>query len=185
MHGIVINSKTLVTPANAITIVGFVMAICGAASLNTLTGVVLLTIGRALDVIDGPVARRTVSSRFGAGLDALCDKLALLAVLIAAWHYAVVPLSLIIMFALLHVINTVVAIIAQRRKRLLVSSIYGKYAAFTQNIAIVLFAYSETTSAHRQVLLQDAGWILSIVGVIAGVWAATGYARAVFWPKKS
>lgn len=77
-----INTSEIVTEANAISAAGFGLVTAGIhRGMDTPLGAALVFAGRALDVVDGAVARCTgKTSEFGAALDASLDKLGMLAI---------------------------------------------------------------------------------------------------------
>lgn len=86
----------LPTIANATSIAGLALVLDGCRNISSVQGVNKIAVGRGLDLFDGHVARwLDQSSDMGAGTDALCDKLGMLAIGRAARRENALPKSFI------------------------------------------------------------------------------------------
>ncbi len=174
----------LLAPANAITIVGFLLTVFGASMLDRTTGVVLVVIGRLFDMLDGFVARTTrTSSKFGAALDAVADKVSGFILLLAAWRFDLAPRLVLAGMFLQNLINVFLSLAAVKTgsQQPLVTSRAGKRAMFLQITALVGYAgangilsdYSLSSS-----ILRSGAHLLALLGVcVFGLKASIGYAQ--------
>lgn len=151
-----IEKKDIITPANALTTLGAILSIHGASHLHETSGVIEYGIGRMLDLADGYVARRTHTSKFGAGMDAVADKAAVAAGVIGALHYDSVPNSVLATIATVNVINAVANIYADRKQAEPRTSKAGKYYMFGYNASFGALALSSTL--EHNLTLQTTGW---------------------------
>lgn len=79
----------------AISMVGLAMVLKGSGAITTLGGVNRITAGRALDLVDGVVARTcNQESDAGALADTVCDKLGMLAITHSALRAEALPKAL-------------------------------------------------------------------------------------------
>jgi len=131
-----IRKDDVLTPANAISTIGLILSVHGAANIASLQGVIEIGLGRLLDIVDGSVARRTHSSHFGAIIDAIFDKLSVAAIAYQAWQYDIAPKVLISFIVVQNLINSVIAIYAEKKNLKLESSNEGKYTILLQNLAL-------------------------------------------------
>jgi phosphatidylglycerophosphate synthase len=138
-----ISRSDILSLPNAISAAGLALAAHGSSTMNTPRGFTEMALGRSLDLADGYVARTTgQSSEFGAGIDALFDKLAGASMLIQEWRLGLAPkLSL----AAIGVQNTANAVATWQSVRRhpdteLTPSRDGKYAMASQNIALGSYA---------------------------------------------
>jgi phosphatidylglycerophosphate synthase len=173
-----IERRDILTPANAATLIGLIMTIHGSAHLDTLQGVAEIGAGRALDLIDGPLARRFYASRFGAALDGTADKVGTIAIIIGAYHYQAVPDILLGAVLLQNVINAGITLYAEHAGQHPESSFAGKRGMFFQNLAMVVFAFSHlVTSSSARYGLRLTGGVMAVIGFILGAIGTYGYFR--------
>jgi phosphatidylglycerophosphate synthase len=101
------------TPGNVVTILGAALSGWGIGMLvahHIWWAIILLAIGRLLDIVDGMVADRTgTKSGLGEILDAVIDKFIISFTVIGMIVAQVAPLWLLIVFILPHLIITVIA----------------------------------------------------------------------------
>lgn len=173
-----IEKGDILTPANVTTIIGLALSIHGATQLDTAQGVAEVAVGRILDLLDGPIARATHTSRFGAVLDAGADKLAVFTILAAAWHYEVAPNALIGLVAGHNLLNVAVSLYAERQHRDLESSTAGKRSMFLENIAIAGFALAQViVNETIQLAIVASSLAAGVAGLVVGAVATAGYIR--------
>ncbi|HEX8763385.1 MAG TPA: CDP-alcohol phosphatidyltransferase family protein [Candidatus Saccharimonadales bacterium] len=139
------------TPGNVITLAGLGLTLYGLAALiqqNNL-GVLWILIGRLLDVLDGLLARLTrTSSPFGEGLDATCDKVAIIitaSMLMVASVASILllPLALILAAILLEEACTALIILQARRKDIQIHPTrLGKYTTFALWFFVIAYLSS-------------------------------------------
>jgi len=161
-------ARDLLTPANAVTLTGALLSFAGAYRLNTSAGLALVIVGRICDILDGPLARRTHTSRFGAMLDATCDKLVALALLIASYHYRIVPIIFLVLIFAYHLTVTVLNVIIEHR---------GTAARVTQDSKRTMFLHISSliffVGAHLvQGLAHTVLYLLAVVVLAGSGWFA-------------
>ena len=180
-----IEARDVFTPANAVSLIGLGLTIHGATELNSLQGVIEIGLGRAMDVLDGPIARRTHASRFGAALDAVSDKIAIGALIVGSWQYDTVPKPVIGLIAAQNVISAGISVYAEKQKLDMDSSKDGKHSMFLNILAMGSFALSSVVeSAGLERGLEVAGIAAAIGGLTLGTKAIIGYARHTFGHRK-
>lgn len=193
-----LSRQSILTPPNAISVLGFVLTLIGCTQLNSWQGLGFVVIGRLLDLADGWLARRYhQTSRFGALLDASLDKLSLLVIMIAMLYYGMVPLFIVIAIIIQNVTNAAATWLAARRHpgRTLAPSRAGKYAMAFQGLALAAFIVSYLIlpplepsglvppDATTYLLTWSsaafaAGLLFTALGVfVLGLWATIGYIR--------
>lgn len=167
--------QDLLTPANALTLLGFVLCGFGSWNLNSLLGVWLLGIGRLLDMVDGTVARRTHASAFGALLDASTDKFIALFILIASWHYHTMPLGILLFIFGRNVLSVFNYFYVSHLNLPPEPSLAGKRAGFAEGIVFVSFALAHLSGASN--LWHILGWAVFVLHLPLALQASAGYAK--------
>ncbi len=171
-----VTRKDIFTPANATSILGLSLTIFGSFNLTTLHGVLLLGLGRFVDIFDGKIARATHTSRFGATLDATCDKIGLAILIPAAWIAQIAPYWLLVYILVQNVLNVIISWMITARGGSVASSKMGKYAMFVQNISLGSYALSSVTELTA---FSAIGLILGISSIYWATQATYGYARCI------
>ena len=104
----------LATPANVILTIGFILVILGVVTLlqeNYILSILLLTVGRTLDIVDGVVAEATGTKSLGGEMfDAIIDRLGALGVVIALFISNLAPWWVIVSLIGTQVVLSIVAI---------------------------------------------------------------------------
>ncbi len=173
-----IRREDIITPANAVSVMGLMLVVAGSLRLDTLPGVILIGTGRLLDIADGYIARRTRTSEFGAALDASLDKLAILVIVTSALWYQAVPWPLLLWVFGQNLVNAMFAIAAWSRGRPLHSSLYGKRTIFLQNLAIGLLLLAHfVPEGAIETFVVGAGVIAGAASVPLGLHATKNYAH--------
>ncbi len=172
----VIHWGDITNPASCITLTGLILCVIGATEMNSLQGLLLIGIGRMLDLIDGPVARMREPSRFGAGFDALCDKFAILAIIIAYLHFHIHPIGVILYVLAHNLTNATLSIVAEKRGQQPTATINGKLAMFSENVAIGLAIVGSITTQHLH--LQGLAWLTMLICLPLGLASTWDYLRA-------
>ena len=177
-----IEREDLLTPANVATILGLALTLHGAASLDTVQGVAEVGIGRALDLADGPLARRFHASRFGAALDGTADKIATLGMVVGAYHYDAAPVSLLGYVLLQNAVNAGLTLYAEHKGKDPESSFAGKRGMFFQNVSIASFALANVIDSQGYSNgLESVGVISSGIGIVLGAIGTYGYFKEAFY----
>lgn len=169
----------IATPANLISLIGLVLVIIGTLNLTTWTGLILLAIGRFLDIADGYVARRTHTSDFGAAVDATTDKLTIVLIIIALLRFDLAPLWVILYILVQNVLVATIAVAASRRYIQLKTSFAGKRNMFLQNIAMLFFAWSALVSGSAFTIVFVISYAVLIASIPLAIKATAGYYATV------
>lgn len=174
-----ISREDVLSPANAVSLIGLAFTLYGALNINSLSGVLILGLGRLIDVFDGKVARATHVSQFGALVDATCDKIGIAVLLPAVWIAGIAPYWLLIYIAVQNISNVVLSWLTAKRGNMPAASRNGKYAMFLQNLSLGLYALGNTIDLRA---FTVAGLIIGLASVYWAINATRGYATLL--PKK-
>lgn len=167
-----VTRQDILTPANAISLIGLALTIYGAFNLTSLSGVLLLGLGRFIDIFDGKVARATHSSSFGATLDATCDKIGIIILVPAAWIAQIAPYWLLVYIIVQNLVNVLFSALTAYKGGKPASSRDGKYAMFVQNISLGSYALASVTPLG---FFDIIGLVLGIISLYWAVKATYGY----------
>lgn len=171
-------SDGLVTPANVISTVGFLLAGLGLVSLihrDYITGFVLLVVGRLADAIDGYAADFTgTKSTFGEALDAGLDKAIAFLTLLVFSLVGILPLWLAVLIAAQNLANVAATWYGAARAITVQPSRNGKWAAFGYWASLSLFA-ATTISIVPAAWLIIPGYVLALAALVLGIDASYGY----------
>lgn len=168
------KTENLPSPADVISATGLALSIYGATEIGTTRGVLLFGAGRALDLVDGAVARRTYSSKYGPNLDASADKVAVAYGLYEAFRQEAVPEVVLGIIALNNVVNTVANVYIDRRGENAASSKAGKYGMFGQNLAFGSLALGNSMG---NIPLEATGWALAAASTPIAAKASLEYTK--------
>lgn len=163
-----VTTSDVFTAANGITLAGAILTLIGAIKLNTVFGLTCVIVGRAFDVLDGPVARRTHSSHFGAMFDATSDKLVGLALLIAAYHFRLAPVIFLLLVFVHHLIITTLSFLTEKRGQATQAGKAGKYTMFLHLSAISLFVWSHFSTRYTQ-SLRDVALAAAVISILFAI----------------
>jgi phosphatidylglycerophosphate synthase len=169
-----ITRADVLSPANAVSLVGLVMTIYGSLHISSLSGVLILGLGRFIDIFDGKVARATHVSPFGALVDATCDKIGIAVLVPAAWMAHIAPYWLLVYILVQNILNVVFSALTAARGGVPAASRYGKYTMFIQNISLGCYALGTVTDIRFFSIL---GLILGIGSIFWAIRATYGYAK--------
>lgn len=170
-----ISKQDVLTPANALSTAGLLLTVVGSANIDKVSGVAMVGVGRALDLADGYVARRTHASEFGAAVDATFDKLAVAAIAVQAWRHDAAPDAVLAAVVTFNIINAVSNVYADRKGFEAKTSIDGKLGMFGQNVAVGAFALANALGDN--VGVEAAGWFAFAASAPSSVKASIGYSR--------
>lgn len=177
------SKKEVLNIPNAMSATGFGMVAAGSAIENDSKALALTAAGRSLDLIDGAVARKlNQESDFGAGVDAILDKLGMAAMVAGGVYHKRIPKwsagvviahnSLNATASVLHEINS------QETAR---PSKLGKIGLFAENIGLMSYMASsalESRGSNRlSKSLKIAGHVLTISGAALGTAAGVQYIK--------
>lgn len=171
-----ITKSDVFSPANAVSVIGLSLTIYGSLNIETLSGVLILGLGRFIDVFDGKVARATHVSRLGAIVDATCDKIGIAFLVPAIWIAGIAPIWLLVYILAQNLLNVIFSGLAAIRQAKPTSSQYGKHAMFMQNISLGFYALGNTIDNRAFTL---AGLVIGLASIYWAVRATYGYFKLV------
>lgn len=171
-----INKRDIFTPANATSLIGLSLTIWGSLHIHELSGVLVLGLGRFIDIFDGKIARATHASRFGAIVDATCDKIGIAFLVPAIWIAGIAPIWLLVYILAQNLLNVLFSGMASIRKAKPTSSQYGKHAMFMQNISLGFYALGNTINNRAFTVI---GLLIGLASVYWAVRATYGYFKLV------
>lgn len=171
-----ITKSDIFSPANAVSLIGLSLTIYGSFNIETLVGVLILGLGRFIDIFDGKIARATHVSRFGAIVDATCDKIGIAFLVPAIWIAGIAPIWLLVYILAQNLLNVIFSGLATVRKAKPTSSQYGKHAMFMQNISLGFYALGNTIDSRAFTI---AGLAIGLASIYWAVQATYGYFKLV------
>lgn len=146
------RTRGVVTPANFVTIIGALVTLWGVTELlanSFWLAIILLLVGRLLDVADGFVADRTgTKSALGELLDAVTDKVVTVLTVAGMFVAHVAPTWLMGLFILPHLIITLITFIDRYRGIKLHPTRLGKTTMLLAWIAILLLLLVKAAALH-------------------------------------
>lgn len=176
------RTQGVVTPANAISLVGALVTIAGLwlfVKEAALGGLMLVGIGRICDIADGHVARRThTASPIGEGVDAALDKVVLLAAAVLLTWHGVLPLAPLIVLAVLQVGTAVLALAVRHDGTGLHPTRVGKYATFSLWVAVGLFMIASLASGTGHAVWYGSAYVCFVAALVGSTEALREYMRA-------
>lgn len=160
-----ITQRDVLSLANGVTIVGLLLTAYGSLRLNTWTGFVCTTCGRVLDILDGPIARRTHTSRFGAVLDATVDKITVLFIALGLLSFNVAPRWIVLFILLYHGAIAAMNIIAASRKIIVTTTSAGKLCIFLQMTAMLMFVGATQLPWRPGLIINSLAYICFVASL--------------------
>lgn len=182
---------TVVTPANAIDLAGFVGAKYGIDNIDNLKGIAVTSASFAADIADGWVARKTgTESELGEALDAAGDKAKMTYGLLKIWKKDLAPKYLLAAVAMQNSVNaglTITDRVVNWKEPALHPSWFGKRAILLQQSGIglhVVGSHMEKNDVRFHNAVKAAGTVLGLSGVALGVVASAGYSKTLRQSKR-
>ena len=172
-----VTASDIFSPANVVTLVGFGMTTYGSMHLQTPEGFWLVTAGRFLDVLDGPVARRTHTSRLGAVLDATVDKLTVLAITLGLLAFDAAPLGVVGYILLQNILVSAMNLVSAQRKVAVSTTRSGKLNIFMQMCTMIAFAGAALIHGSPHTLMTALGWVCLLVSLPFALKSTIQYAQ--------
>lgn len=165
--------REAMTMPNAVSALGLVLTLRGAAHLDSPRGLLQAAAGRTLDVVDGALARQLgQASSLGAVLDAGFDKVAVAALIAAAWRHRLVPRPALVAIAAQNLLNGAATAGAEVRtgREGLTTVRDGKLAMAWQNVAMATYALASVISPGlRRAPVAGALRVMGHVAIVVGV----------------
>ena len=146
-----VNRRTagVINPANAVSMLGRWLVQSGARQMDGYRGPLKMAGGRILDLVDGPLARRLgVSSRLGAGVDAIGDKVDIFTIVRAARQQPGFKTGMLAAFAVQNTANAALTTYGEVNGRPVTKSWAGERTMFAQSTALV--AHNVALVARRR-----------------------------------
>ncbi|MBP9738971.1 CDP-alcohol phosphatidyltransferase family protein [Candidatus Saccharibacteria bacterium] len=178
---------TIVTPANAIDLLGFAGAKYGIDRLDSWKGIGIACASFMADFADGKVARATgTQSELGEALDAAGDKIKLAYALVKIWQLELAPKELLCAVAVQNGLNTGITLADKainKNESVIHASWAGKRAIFLQQWGIglnVVGSQMEKDEMRNARSVRLAGNIIGACGVVMGGIATAGYTRTLW-----
>lgn len=174
----------VLTIPSAITATGVALVVKGSFESDPTKALMYTAAGRALDLVDGPVARATGrASDFGAKADAVGDKIGMGAIAIGSLLHKRIPAPAIGAIVAHNSFNAFASIadeILHPDNKEVRPSTVGKVGLFVENVGVL--AYLSSTAVESKYpnsqaarLLKLTGHTLTTCGVGLGVAAGVGY----------
>jgi phosphatidylglycerophosphate synthase len=171
-----ITKQDIFSPANATSLIGLALTIYGSLHIHELSGVLILGLGRFVDIFDGKIARATHTSRLGAIVDATCDKIGIAFLVPAIWLAHIAPYWLLVYIIAQNALNVVFSLVSAARRGKPASSKMGKYAMFLQNISLGFYALGNTIDFRPFTII---GLLIGLASIYWAVQATYGYFKLV------
>jgi phosphatidylglycerophosphate synthase len=130
-----------------------------------------------MDLLDGPVARATKSTRFSTVFDPFTDKIALAAILASVLWYDVMPWPVALFIALQNITMVVLAYKTYDRANKLGATVLGKLNMFAQTTTILLFIASSLAPKGPHALLAVAAYADFAASIALGLLSIGLYTR--------
>lgn len=177
----------ILTPGNAISCLGLGLVFAGLAAIVMhlyLSGVILLTVGRLADILDGILAQRTgTKSPLGEAVDAGFDKIGALASLIVLAVEGLLPWPVAVVIGLQSIANILLALYARSKKSVIHPSRIGKLSAVGIWAVILLFALCKPLQDYSVSFangLKDFCYVFAIAAIAFSLMATYGYAKSAY-----
>lgn len=175
----------IVTPGNAFSLTGLGLVGFGLKDIlkdNPGRGIVLIGIGRIMDVLDGYIADKTeTKSPLGEGLDVVIDKLEAAAALPVFYKTGLAPKPVLAAFFGQNLANAAVTTYAKHKNRTIHPSKEGKLNTGGQWGTIGLYALSNIANSTGRTgtseVINSSAFATTAITMFLGVKAFAGYTR--------
>jgi cardiolipin synthase len=170
-------TKSVVTPGNAVSLVGLLIVCEGMYMLfdhRPTTGLWLIVGGRFCDVADGFVADHTgTKSPLGEAVDATFDKIGALGILVAVGIEHIVPWWAVGIIGAQNAANSVIAYVGWRRKLAIQPVLSGKLSTALQWLSLSCFLVA---AAYGHVW-QWPAYVALVPALVLGFVATSAYGK--------
>lgn len=182
-------TKGVVTPGNIVSCGGALLVIVGFVQLTeeiTLSGLLLVAIGRLADAVDGYIADKTgTKSLVGEAIDSIMDKLVATIALIIIIAFGLLPIIVTIVIAAHTIANSLIAVIGKFRRIQMHPSLKGKLATFLIWLTILgylLYEFMEhkNYADWLSIPVLLVSWLLFLLFVILGSASTLEYTKQVW-----
>lgn len=176
---IAVKTKGIITPGNAVTLIGFLIVLYGLFLLikqEILLGAVALAIGRMFDILDGVIADATKTKNdIGEFFDATVDKISTLltiGVIFATQANLWLALALLI---LPHVFISLIVVYKRSKNKKLHPTRIGKISMALAWVTILGLVVAPLMAAHWSQLFTAFVYIILFASSLLGFYAAWQY----------
>jgi len=178
-QNIAARTRGVVTPSNAVTVVGLGLVIIGLALIvqgQDWLGIGLVIVGRLLDLVDGWFAELTqTKGPLGELFDATADKIGTILTIIILYTTLLAPWWLLTAMLLPHLIISAISLQARRQKVQLHPSRLGKVSMAALWVGLFGFVLLRAAGIADITTIVVAVYIISIASVLMSSAAAVGY----------
>lgn len=179
-QAIAVTTHGVITPGNIISVTGLAIVIWGSILLyhgDTASGLLLVLLGRIMDLLDGIVAEATkTKSQLGEAVDTTCDKLSVFVTSFAAYVVGLFSPFLIITLILHHGFTAIYSLLFARRYGIHTTR-FGKYAMFASWVAIISSLFS---TIHQGTILTIVITVITFLYAIMALVACTDYIQVLY-----
>jgi phosphatidylglycerophosphate synthase len=172
------RSNSVVTPANLLTLAGFVLVIVGlhaVADKQYWLGLLFIVVGRLLDIADGWVAQATgTKSPLGERLDVISDKAGIILALIIFVAVHLASYWLLAALILPQILLPIITTITYRQGRRLHPSVIGKLGIAATSASLLGLILIKAL-APSPTWFSDIVYALSVVAMAMSLYAASQY----------
>jgi phosphatidylglycerophosphate synthase len=177
-----VRTRGIVTPGNVASGLGVLLVGVGLAYIGRgrlWLGLIILTAGRLLDIIDGAIAERTgTKSPLGESVDASLDKTAVFAALIVFTAVGILPLPFALFVGLQNGVTAVLSLVAKSLRRTIHPVHAGKIGGALVWVALLGFVLGAAVHAGFAPVFTALAYILALVSVALNTYATIRYAQA-------
>lgn len=174
-------TRGVVTPGNIISLVGVILVLLGLVCIwqgQLWAGLALVAFGRICDLLDGGIAHKTgTKSPLGEATDATCDKIGAFATLVVFAAAGMLAWPAALLIGLQNLTNSLVALVAKRRRYGLHPLVAGKVATAGEWVALLGFALAAALGAAHTSTLGITSYALLSAALMLGAYATVGYVR--------
>jgi cardiolipin synthase (CMP-forming) len=178
-QNVAVSTRGVVTPPNAITVIGLSLVIIGLAFVlqhQDWLGIGLIIVGRLLDLVDGWLAELTqTKSPVGELFDAAADKIGTILTIIVFYAALLAPWWLLTAMLLPHIIISVISLQARRQKRQLHPSRLGKVSMAALWVGLFGFVLLRAAGLADVSIVIVTVYIISVLSVFMSSAAAVSY----------
>jgi cardiolipin synthase len=177
----------LLTPGNLITWLGLAIVIFGLRQLaggHLIPGVVIICMGRCLDVLDGMAAAYTkTKSPLGEITDVVADKVALFGCALVIVVRQLMPLYLILALVVIYILISLLGAAVRIGQIELHPTQTGKLYTASSWIGLLLYIFSDAARGFSHLLLRTGALIGIIITLALSIQSLYGYVKTVTEPR--
>ncbi|MDN5275842.1 MAG: CDP-diacylglycerol--glycerol-3-phosphate3-phosphatidyltransferase [Candidatus Saccharibacteria bacterium] len=177
------STHSIVTPANIISVIGLALVLYGLGLLFVqayIPALILLVVGRLLDLVDGIVAHATgTKSPLGEIMDASIDKIGTLLTILCLAVLQIAPWWVLLALFLPHLIISAIVFAGRSRNVKLHPSRIGKLSMAVAWVVLTALLLIKAVGLEWPALLVVATYTLAISSSLMGLISASQYLRQI------